>query len=54
VHWETFDKEKEQLVKLAIQKIEERDKPLTAETLQEELDMGPKTVGELKKTTDCF
>jgi hypothetical protein len=44
VHWESFDKEKEQQVKLAIRKIEERDKPLTPETLREELDMGPKTV----------
>lgn len=44
VHWANFDATMQGRVREAVEKIFQREKPLNAETLQEELDMGPKEV----------
>lgn len=44
VHWSNFDATMQGRVREAVEKIYQREKQLNAETLQEELDMGPKEV----------
>lgn len=46
VHWQSFDDVMEGRVKEAIQKIHLNEDEVTAETLQQELDMGPKEWGK--------
>lgn len=42
VHWSNFDVSMQGRVREALEKIVEREKPVTAQSFKEELDMGPK------------